>query len=464
MHRMTNCTYTYLVCIVLFLLNSTPIFSTTKISCDDFIEREYDAALALELKEALENMSFEEMILSDNKIKTLYCLSQKPNDPELKAAAIRFIGGKYFEASLFKEAKEIFTSMINDESLQKAPNQLAYGYNYLSLIASMENKTLVAYKHDIKLLEICREHNSQLLPKVYLNLGQFHFTTKEYDQAEEFYLLGMEAAESVNIPPVECGWLLHRLGELYRVQNKTKDALFFLKKASTYWQKVKNKRGEGFTNIQLANVYSDIGQKEKARQILKETNEMSLKNEYWLCLLEGLYIRGKVDFAEKKYKSAIKYIQQSDSLKTERSLPFFFKDGYKILAESFAATNQPLKANENYKNYLIEVKDNLDNENAITKEWVKKNKDLLNNRKNLKILEQEREFDHKRMALQTKLIIASFFLLICISLLAASYFQANKKSIRHQEKLMLLNSTIKEQSNQLQIAKVRISKEITNTK
>jgi len=441
---------------LLIFLSSTTVSAIVGIDCKHFTENKYNNLNARALKDSLKNMQFEEAIKDDSLVEVFYCLSQETGDPEVQLSALNFLSMKYFEKSLFEEAKILTKEIIANPNAILFPNELARAHNYLCIILNLEGNALSAYKHNTILLDLCKKHNLELLPQVYLNLGLFHFNTQDYDQAEDFYLQGVETAEKMNIPLVECGWLLHRLGELYQVQNRVDDALFFINKAMAYWDKTNNQRAKCFTTLQLATVYYNIKQNTKAYKLLEEVRKISHENDFWLSEVEVLSYIGKLNFLEKKYKDAIKYIEKSDAIRLKHSIPFHFGQSYKILAEAYAADNQPLKANESYKHYLSEIASNSDNENAIIKEWVKKNKDLLDNKRNLKLLEQQSQFDQKKMTLQNRLIIVSIFLILFLILLARSYFQTNRKSLKHQEKLLALNKTIKEQSQQLQKANKNI--------
>jgi len=441
------------------LIFNCSLFSTIDISCRNASQKEFRIEQAFGLKKHLEGMDFIDRMKQDSLIDLFYCMSQKTDNIIIKASALTLIGAKFFENSYIEEARKPFEEILLINEKDSIYKEIAEAHNYLSIIMSMEGRPIDAYKHNIALLDICKKHRLPLMPKAYLNIGQFHYETKDYNQAETFYLQGIEIAEAIKISPHECGWLLHRLGELYRTLNRTKDALFFINKAMNHWDKIDDERGKSFTMLQLAIVYDSLDNKKRAYEILNEINTICEENDYRLCQLKSLSYMGRLAFSEKKYAKTIECIEKCDAMRLKYSIPFRFESNYKLLAETYAAIDKPKKANESYKNYLIEVKSNLENENRITKEWVENNKDLLNKKEYLTILEERRNFDQKKMDLQHKYIAASCLVLLFISLFAFSLFQSNRKSIKYQKKLLALNKTISKQSEQLQIANENVVKQ-----
>ncbi len=459
MNKLINIICPYLICVLIIFSPTNQAFSTTRIICDNFTSTFSPKLEALDIIDTLQKMSFVEKVNSDSLIDALYCLSTRFEDVVILSKSLMFIGEKYFEDSNFEEAKEAFEEIIQMGSELVSPDLMAGAHNYLALIFDMEGKSLTAYKHNLAQLELSTKHDLVFLSRAYLNLGQFHYKNKDYEKAEALYLKGIDAAAAIDIEQVEHGWLRHRLGQIYREQERWEDAHFFIQKAIDFWDKTENKRARCFTLIQYAFLLNSEGETKKALQIIEEIYKVSQENKFWLCHVEVTLTLGKIHYEAGNYPLAIKYLEQSTALSIDKSIPYYFKAGYELLAKAYEATGQMEKANEYYKSYLKEIEKTLEREKKITQEWAKKNQDLLLNKQTLRDLEQKEQFTSKRIALQKKLIFLGIAILLFVSWLAHSYFKANKKVIKHQKQLIQLNEKIQEQSKQLQEANAKISHE-----
>lgn len=457
MNKINNTIYPYILCIVVIFLLTNISSAKTQIACDSFTSELNPKIEAYKIIDSLQKMPFVEKVNSRSLIDELHCLSTKTDDVEIHYKTLMFMGENYFEESNFESSKEVLEEIIQMKKGLVSADILAGAHNYLALILDMEGKSLAAYKHNLAQLKISKEHNPLFLSRTYLNLGQFHYKIKNIEKAEEFYLKGMDACNSLKIDQVENGWLLHRLGQIYLEQNRTDDAHFFIQQALAFWDKTNNTRARCYTITQYALLYNSEGKTQKALETIDEAYKISKENKFWLCQVGTLLALGEIHYKAKNNELAIKYLEQTMQLSAERSIPYYFKAGYELLAKAYEEIGHPEKANKYYKNYLKEIKKTLEQEKIVTQEWAKKNQDLLLNKQSLRELEEKEQFNNKKMALQKILIILGLIILLFVSWLACSYFKANKKVIKHQNQLLLLNETIQKQSKQLQEANTKIS-------
>ncbi len=457
MNKQLNTIYFYTIFVFIFFLSLNFLSAQLQVQCDAYTAMPNSKNKALQIIDSLSNMPFVEKIKNDSLIDYLYCISLTTEDALIKVNALMLLGEKYFEQNNFDRSKEAFEAIIKMEKAVTCPTSFLNAHNYLSILYNMEGKSLTAYKHNLAQLEISKTYQLPFSAKIYLNLGEFHYHVKNYEKAEESYLKGVTATDSLNIEQVEYGWLLHRLGEVYVEQNRNEDALFFLNQAIDYWNKTNNKRGHCFTMMRIALLNSKEGKTQKALEIIEKVFKVTKPNNFWLCHIETLLVLGKIYAESEQYELAIQWLEQAVELSINKSIPYYFEESYEFLAKSYEATNQPMKANQSYKNYLKEVKKGLTQEKVITLEWVEKNQDLLINKESLRILKQKEELTQKKLTLQKQLILLSLILLFFVAWVAHSYFKANKKAIKHQTQLMKLNQTIQEQSKKLKEANAKIS-------
>lgn len=457
MNKQPNRIYFYTIFVFTFFLPLNFLSAQLQVQCDVYTTMPNSKNKALQIIDSLSNMPFLEKIKNDSLIDYLYCISIKTKDTLIRVNALMFLGEKYFEQSDFDRSKKAFKAIIKMQKVVKCPTSLLSAHNYLSVLYNMEGKSLTAYKHNLAQLEISKTCKLPFSAKIYLNLGEFHYHIKNYEKAEESYLKGVTLIDSLDVEQVEYGWLLHRLGEVYIEQNRNEDALFFLNQAIDYWDKTNNKRGHCFTMTRIALLNSKEEKTQKALEIIEKVFKVSQANNFWLCHIETLFAFGKIYAKSGQYESAIQWLDQAVEISINKSIPYYFKDSYELLAKSYEATNQPMKANQSYKNYLKEIEKELTQEKAITLEWVKKNQDLLINKESLRILKQKEELTYKKLTLQKQLIFLGLILLFFMAWTAHSYFKANKKAVKHQAQLIKLNQTIQKQSEQLKEANTKIS-------
>lgn len=445
------------LCILAILLSATSLSANIFTNCDDLTISSSPEAETIKIIETLSKLTYIKRVGSDNLINTLICLIKDIDNNSVKIDALIIIAERHFEDSEFAQAKVIFENILAEEKEKASPAQISSAHNYMSLICKIEGKSLAAYKHNLAQLKLSNEYNLTSLSKIYLSLGEFHYHINDYAKAEKLYLEGIEVGDSISVGEVEYGWLLHRLGQVYRAQHRYKDAHFFTRQALMFWKKTNNDRAYCFSLVQYALLFHSENNNQKALKTIKEAYDLSKNTNLWLCHIEVLITLGKIHYKMGNISSSIQYLEEASTLSTEKSIPNYFEESYELLAKAYEASGQTTKANESYKNYFKEVQKSILQENIATKEWAKKNQDLLLSEQSLVELEEKEKLAYKKMALQKKLIFLGIIIILFISWLANRYFKANKEVLKQQKQLIKLNNTIQEQSRQLQEANEKIS-------
>jgi len=280
--------YPFLFAFLIFFLSANYLHAGSTFDCNDLSIHSDTKSEATKIIKALEQFSYIKKLENDSLIGTLICLSQKTDDAAVRSHTFNIQGQRYFENSDFMEAKKMFQKVLDISQKDTPPNQVAEAHNYLARMCEMEGRVLAAYKHDLAQFELSKKYNLKSLSRTYLSLGQFHYYTKNYEQAENLYLQGIAVLDSSDVTRVEYGWNLHRLGELYRVQNRHKDALFFIQRALDFWEKTDNYRAYCFSLNQNALLHNNQGKNEKALQLANKAYTISEKDNLWLSRIGSL--------------------------------------------------------------------------------------------------------------------------------------------------------------------------------
>ena len=442
-----------LLYLTIFLLGNS-LYANTFSNCDDFTLLSNPEKEAIEIIKVLKKASFTEKVANDSLIDALICLAKNTDDDFVQLNTLIIRGERHFENSEFIQAKAIFQKVLERENVH--PENIAAAHNYIALIYRIEGKLLEAYKHNLVQLKISQQYNLASLPKTYLSLGEFHYHINDYEKAENLYLRGVELEDSTNNMTVEHGWLLHRLGEVYRAQNKNELSHFYIKRAINFWKKTDNIRAYCFSINQHALLYMGEDKNQKALDLINEVYTISQNENLWFCHIQILLTLSEIHYKMGNITLSIQHLERASFLSTEKSIFCYSEEIYELQAKAYKAIGQTKKSNEAYQNFIKEIKKSKEQENIATKEWAKKNQDLLLSKKSLLELEEKERFANKQMTFQRILLFGGLIIIFLISWLATRYFKANKEVLRQQSQLIKLNKTIQKQSHQLQEANTKI--------
>jgi len=200
---------------------------------------------------------------------------------------------------------------IHSSDVGKSYNNLGYDYKK----RSMFKQALMYYKKALK--HKIENKQTQSIGNTYLNIGNIFIKQAKYDSVVTYYNKALESARATK-DSLFLGQVLHSFG-LFHVQKKEfVRAKSYLEKALAVFRSLQRQPNPRFilpTYQELAKVYLEFNQLNKAEQLLKKVEQFLLQNDlavsyrmelnykvlerlYWQ---KGAYQKAK-EYSEKGYK------------------------------------------------------------------------------------------------------------------------------------------------------------------
>lgn len=171
----------------------------------------------------------------------------------------------------------------------------------------------------------------------------------ENDKANFYAKKGLEVAEKINNPSMRA-WATHVLGETYDYLGKADSSLIYYEKSIVLKRKLKDKDGEGASNIGIGMLYFYQKDLSKAEQYFNQALTLYTQVNNEKSMGSALNNLGAVYRNKHQYEKAIKTYNQAYSLKlkTKDSI------GMANALANLGAAYQYLKQYDKAENYLMQ--------------------------------------------------------------------------------------------------------------
>lgn len=372
---------------------------------------------------------------------------------EQQIEVMAFLASVYYEAADFEQAAVLLEEILLFAEETKKSNLIILAHNHLGHIASINNFRLSAYFHYQKLLELGEENkNTYSTIIAYLNLGAFDFNNGAYEEAEKKYLNSLRLLEKSPNSDIE-NWVIHRMGELKRAQNKDEEAIGYLKKAVKYWEDTDQFKGATFSYQQLGVIHT-FKNPDLAEEYYFSALAAAKQSDYQYGEVEMLRNLGIFYLNFKKYQKSLTYFEKVIAFDTSRKQRPQIIDTHKLLAETYSGLGMLEKANESHEKYLMEQEKYSENFLASSVKSIKDVERLILQKKEYELLQKEKSYTKERLFYQK---ILTFFSLVALALavsLALIFFRKNKRNRAQKERLVILNQQNIEQAEGLTKAKI----------
>ncbi len=448
----------YLFIINLFLLSST--YAIGNSTCDtlgiqQLISQEENLTFKV-LQTQLESFSILPEFKQDSLLNIVYCSDTEKKYIESTLKRFAYIGCVYFEYSRMNESKLLFEEILIHEQEVGDSLLLAIAHNYLGLIAEAQGYWLSAYFHFQKLSRFNTISNKSLYASAFINLGVIHASMGEYTKAENYYKKGLEICPASD-EQVEYGWLIHRMGELSRLQDNLPKALLLLEDAYKFWQKIDYSRGACFTLLHIGLTHQLMGNEEEEIRFYNKSLALGKETNCNLCKMSTLLELGIFFVKKDNHKQAIAFLEESIDIAKNANLQYSDNKAYRILADIYFSKEEIPKAKAYYEQYQAFQNNKLDNFHQITAKSFEDVQRLFTKEKSYESLQQKEKYQAITLRFQKIIIAISILLIILFIGLTRLYYQYNKKSKKSYKELVQLNQKISQQSDDLKKAKNKIA-------
>lgn len=348
---------------------------------------------------------------------------------------------KYNNIALF-----IFDKLNNKEGIANAYNNL--GILYYSIGNTI--KALNYYQKALNIYYLLNKKNG--IARCHINIGVIYHNQKNHLKALEYYYKSLAIFELIN-DNKNLVTTYNNIGGIYLEYGHIKKALYYHYKALKISKEINFKLGIVNSNLNIGQAYENLKNYDKALLFYKKTYALLTENDYKILFLDCLNDLSELYIIQNKYDTALIYAKQAYEIFEKTNFYEQQKTNFKnlsIIFENLGNYHNSLKFNQKY----INIKDSLasvENQKQLIEleakyEAEKIEKELLNKKTKLALLEKNKEIEfYKRWAL-AGLILAG---LITIFLL--------RKRIRTNKDLY--ENKVKYHENQKYLSELQIKKQ-----
>jgi len=143
----------------------------------------------------------------------------------------------------------------------------------------------------------------------YINLSNFHFSEKQYDEAKEYCIKGLRIEEELN-NPARLTKLFIILGNIYYVKMDADSAEYFYKRALSF-QSTKNDVISSIVYLNLGNIHQQRNEFKSALTMYQKSLELSKLSGDVNQEINSMQNIGNIYENLKEYKEAISYYDQA---------------------------------------------------------------------------------------------------------------------------------------------------------
>ncbi|MGC9374648.1 MAG: tetratricopeptide repeat protein [Bacteroidales bacterium] len=339
------------------------------------------------------------------------------------------ISGDYVQAvDYYLEAKKIFTDLKNVKALGTIFNNLGATYENMG-------KYEEAMSNLMEALAIYESINdSYSIAKTYVNLGLLYFQQKEYDKSLEFYNRSLQIKRSLN--DQEGIALLYNNIAIVNYYTENYDSVrYYFQKAYDIYEKEGNKRSQVMALSNLAEIYSVLGQKDKALEsyfdVLKLEKELGEKAQVG----KTYFLIGNLYYNRQEIQEAKSYFLRSLSIAKEVNALVDIKDACYSLAEVYKEENDYKTALEYFELYHTYHDSIFNAEKSKQIKEIETKYEMRKKEQRISILENEKIIRDLQIKRQEYLIISFILGFLVISLFLLVLFKKNKKIRQAKDKL-----------------------------
>ena len=303
------------------------------------------------------------------------------------------------------------------------------------------------------------------------HIGIILFKQQKYDDAKEYFKLGLEVIKDCSGNEFKARQkqeLLDNIGECFDNEGNTDSALTYYRKALRVIESEKFNRDPKLAKVQRAvcrgvvvgNIAQLLVKKNKldsAEQFFKENiriNGITYKNESKNAQFSQMYLAGLYQLRAQypKMKTALADLRKNLDTLHNVDVELGWR---KLMAQYYGKINSRLEELK-FTNSYLSLKDSLDMEKIVA--------NASDIKKELKAKGQQMDFivlqnDNKLSHLYLWITIALSAMALTIVVLIYYYYRRGKKNI---QSLMLLNREIGEQKDKIEFARVELEKSNTD--
>lgn len=352
-------------------------------------------------------------------------ISQKIKNKEEEANAylnlgnFQILSGNYPMAlEYFTYAKNVFEELKSEpENQQKNQDGLARAYGSIGIVFSEQSNYSKALEYHLKALNLYEQSDDKLrLARVYNNVGIVYKSRNEQFKALEFFLKAQEIQEEINDRTI--GITTTNIGNIYFDQKNYPKAIEFYDKASIYFHKYPNPRGEGELHNNLGLYYQATSELQKAVESWEKAKEKFNAIEDKFGISDTYFNLGEFYFEQNNLEKALENTQKAKELATEIKTLEMIVLSENLLSKIYEQKGDLNKSLEHFKSFSI-AKDSLTNYENIRRSVQSEMNFEFEKRESLHKKEQQQkeillEEQSKRHTVQ--LFFGSLFLLLAVGL------------------------------------------------
>lgn len=352
-------------------------------------------------------------------------ISQKIKNKEQEANAYlnlgnsQIISGNYPMAlEHFTNAKNLFEELKSEpENKQKNQDGLARAYGSIGIVFSEQSNYSKALEYHLKALNLYEKSDDKVrLARIYNNVGIVYKARKEEFKALEYFLKAKELQGKIEDKTI--GITTTNIANIYFDQKNYPKAIEFYQKASTYFQKYPNPRGEGELYNNLGLYYKETSESEKAVESWEKAKDKFNAIEDKFGISDTYYNLGEFYFEQNNLEKALQNTQKAKELATEIKTLEMIVLSENLLSKIYEQKGDLNKSLEHFKSYSI-AKDSLTNYENIRKTVQSEMNFEFEKRESLHKKEQQQKEillkeQAKRHTLQ--LVFGGLFLLLTVGL------------------------------------------------
>lgn len=352
-------------------------------------------------------------------------ISQKIKNKEQEANAYlnlgnsQIISGNYpLALEYFTYAKNVFEELKSEpENQQKNQEGLARAYGSIGIVFSEQSNYSKALEYHLKALKLYEKSSDSLrLSRVYNNIGIVYKSRKEEFKALEYFLKAKELQEKLQDKTI--GITTTNIANIYLDQKNYPKAIEFYQKASTYFQKYPNPRGEGELYNNLGLYYKETSESEKAVESWENAKDKFNAIEDKFGISDTYYNLGEFYFEQNNLEKALQNTQKAKDLATEIKTLEMLVLSENLLSRIYEKKGDLNKSLEHFRAFSV-AKDSLNNYENIRKSVQSEMNFEFEKRETLHKKEQEQkeilmQEQSKRHTLQ--LIFGGLFLILAVGL------------------------------------------------
>ena len=319
------------------------------------------------------------------------------------------------------------------------PSAKANALNNLALMSKFRNEPDEAirnYLQALKIYKITKDTVNQVT--VLNNIGALHYTLSEDSIAETFHNRALSTALLLGSKELIIDSKVN-LANIYFNKGQFDKAIEIHKEAISYYNSVNKIKLVIVNQNNMANVHSEKGDSERALKIY--LNALALMEQHALrSSKEAVLLNiGSIYHDKKEYKTALDYYYRSLQFAKENEIVFRYVPIYEGLSSIYRDLNN-IDSSLHYKNLHIALKDSLDNVEKEKKMMelreAHNNEELTSNLEETQVVLNETE---RKRILTSKGLLLAVSGLIVVAFAVFIFYRKNKNNKLLSESLKIAN-------------------------